>query len=77
MSELLSCPFCGGIDTQILERGKVWNGMGYGPPTSVVVLHHCEPVHGQPLSRGIERIGRDRESAIAAWNRRATNGEPT
>lgn len=32
---------------------------------------HCDPVEGQP-SRQIERIGRDAESAIAAWNRRAS-----
>lgn len=73
MSELKSCPWCGAGTTEIVENGKVWAGMKYSDPVSVSVRHWCEPVEGQP-SRMIERIGRDRESAIAAWNRRA--GEP-
>ena len=71
---LLSCPFCGSppdSDTQIVENGKVWMGTKHSEPSSVSVCHHCSPVSGQP-SRMIERVGRDRESAIAAWNRRAT-----
>ena len=31
MSELLPCPFCGGTDTQILERGKTWGELRHRP----------------------------------------------
>lgn len=68
--DLLPCPFCGAGNTEIRENGKVWSGMGYTRPTSTSVFHHCTPTAGQP-SRAIERVGRDRASAIAAWNQRA------
>lgn len=68
--KLLPCPFCGAGNTEIRDNGKVWSGMGYSAPTSTSVFHHCKPVAGQP-SRAIERVGRDRASAIAAWNQRA------
>lgn len=67
---LMPCPFCGAGITHIRENGKLWTGQRYSDPTSVSVLHHCEPVDGQP-SLVIERVGRDMESAVAAWNRRA------
>jgi hypothetical protein len=66
---LLPCPFCGAGDSEIHENGKQWTGMKYSEPTSVSVRHWCPPVEGQP-SRMVERVGRDRQSAIAAWNRR-------
>lgn len=69
-AELLPCPFCCAGITSIRENGKMWTGQRYSEPTSVSVMHHCEPVDGQP-SRAIERVGRDMESAVAAWNRRA------
>ncbi len=69
-SELLPCPFCGAGNTEIRDNGKVWSGMGYTAPTSTSVFHQCRPVAGQPSS-AIERVGRDRASAIAAWNQRA------
>lgn len=68
--KLRPCPFCGAGNTEIRENGKVWSGMGYTQPTSTSVFHHCTPAAGQP-SRAIERVGRDRASAIAAWNQRA------
>ncbi len=68
--ELKPCPFCGAGETQIREAKGTWNGRGYSEPVSVSVWHWCQPIPGQP-SRGIERIGRDRESAIRAWNTRA------
>src|SRR5688572_32282743 len=74
LQALASCPFCGAGTTTIHENGKVWTGNGYGEPSSVSVRHWCEAVEGQP-SRMIERIGRDRTSAIAAWNRRADTSE--
>jgi len=69
VSELKPCPFCGAGKTEITDGPKIWLGTRYGDPTSVSVRHWCGPIDGQP-SRMIERIGRDRESAIAAWNRR-------
>lgn len=69
-ARLLPCPFCGAGQSFIRENGKVWTGRRWGEPSSVSVLHHCEASAGQP-SRAIERVGRDLESAIAAWNMRA------
>ncbi len=74
-SELLPCPFCGAGDTQIEGKG-MWTGQGYSEPISVSVRHWCTEVPGQP-SRMIERIGRDRASAIEAWNRRAALSQPS
>ena len=65
----LSCPFCGGEEIEIRENGRTWLGMHYSTPASVSVLHHCIPVPGQP-SRVIERVGKDVQSALDAWNRR-------
>lgn len=69
--DLLPCPFCGGTETDIRENGRVWSGRGWGEPCSVSIWHWCLEVPGQP-ARGIERIGRDLPSAVAAWNRRPT-----
>ena len=69
--ELLHCPFCGAGTTRVVMNGQTWTGTKYSDPISVSVVHHCDPIEGQP-SRQIERIGRDAESAIAAWNRRAS-----
>lgn len=71
VQKLLRCPFCGGGTSLIRENGKVWLGMRFSEPSSVSVLHHCEPRPGQP-SRAIERVGKDLESAIEAWNMRAS-----
>lgn len=68
--ELLPCPFCGSGTTEIQENGRTWLGTKWGEPVSVSVRHWCDHVDGQP-SRMIERVGRDRTSAIDAWNRRA------
>ncbi len=73
--KLQPCPFCGAGNTEIRDNGKVWSGMGYTAPTSTSVFHHCRPMAGQP-SRAIERVGRDRASAIAAWNQRAEVAPP-
>lgn len=70
MYELKPCPFCGAGETQIEENGAIWLGMKYSEPVSVSVRHWCDKIEGQP-SRMIERIGRDHESAVAAWNMRA------
>jgi len=67
---LKPCPFCGAGETQMRENGRVWGGKAYGEPSSVSVVHWCVKVDGQP-SRVLERVGRDKHSAIEAWNRRA------
>lgn len=69
-NKLSPCPFCGAGKTIIEPNGRMWTGMKYGDPVSVSVRHWCEPVAGQP-SRMIERVGRDEESAVVAWNVRA------
>ncbi len=74
-NQLLPCPFCGAGETQIRENGRIWNGVTYTKPTSVSVLHWCERPEGQPFCT-LEKIGRDRESAIAAWNRRVAPTPP-
>ena len=63
--ELLPCPFCGAGTTRVVMNGQTWTGTKYSDPISVSVIHHCDPVEGQP-SRLVERVGRDEESAIAA-----------
>ncbi len=68
--ELKPCPFCGGSNSEIRDGHKAWLGTRWGTPVSVSVIHWCEPIQGQP-SRMIERIGKDQESAVAAWNLRA------
>lgn len=67
-SELKPCPFCGAGTTEIQEHA-IWQGTKYAEPISVSVVHWCDPVEGQP-SRMLQKVGRDRESAIEAWNRR-------
>lgn len=67
---LKPCPFCGVDGAHVRENGKVWLGMKYSEPASVSVIHWCARPEGQPQNR-VERVGRDLESAIAAWNGRA------
>ena len=72
LERLLPCPFCGGSTFEIVENGKVWTGMKYSDPVSVSVRHWCNKRPAQP-SRSIERVGRDMESAVAAWNMRSNS----
>jgi hypothetical protein len=70
MSERLKpCPFCGSTSFQIIENGRMWLGQRFGEPSSVSVKHYCDSIEGQP-SRAIERIGKDLNSALDAWNMR-------
>lgn len=71
---LKPCPFCGAGTTEITPNGRMWTGTKYSEPSSVSVRHWCEAVPGQP-SRMIERVGRDKASAIEAWNTRALLAE--
>lgn len=72
---LKPCPFCGAGETMLHVNKGTWNGQRYGEPVSVEVRHWCEPEDGQP-ARMVARVGRDEESAIAAWNRRAALAAP-
>lgn len=63
------CPFCGAGTTEIRENGKMWSGRGWSEQSSVSVFHWCEEIKGQP-SRAIERVGKDLNSAVKAWNLR-------
>ena len=67
---LLRCPFCGAGQTLFKDNGRMWTGARLSEPVSVSIQHWCDDEPGQP-SRMIERIGRDREAAILAWNKRA------
>jgi hypothetical protein len=66
---LSPCPFCAGGVTSIRPLGRIWMGMKYSEPSSIEIMHHCDPVPGQP-SRPIVRVGRDIDSAVNAWNKR-------
>jgi hypothetical protein len=66
---LKPCPFCASGVTHIRPLGRVWLGMKYSEPSSVEIMHHCDPVVGQP-SRSLTRVGRDVQSAVDAWNTR-------
>ena len=69
--ELKPCPFCGGTDIEIREVPGTWQGMKNGPPLRFEIRHHCDPLPGE-LRPFVEKVGRDRESAISAWNTRAS-----
>lgn len=65
------CPFCGGTNTQIDERRLSPTMHGPGAIISATVQHWCPVPAGQPTGLNVSMHGRDRESAIAAWNARA------
>lgn len=70
--KLLPCPFCGSGETMLHYNTGVWRGVeGYGEPISVEVRHWCADVEGNPKSRLLALVGRDKETAIAKWNTRA------
>lgn len=79
MSEpLMPCPFCGGGETRIeenrLNRAPMMSGKE-SPVISVEIRHWCPPQQGQPRRNHVVKVGRDMNSAIAAWNRRAGDDE--
>lgn len=70
--KLLPCPFCGGGETLTKELVLDNTPRMDGKPSeviSVAVHHWCEKMDGV-VARHIEFRGRDRDTAIAAWNRR-------
>lgn len=68
---LLPCPFCGGTDTRIDERRLSPTMQGPGAVISATVKHWCPVPQGQPTGLNVSMHGRDRASAISAWNARA------
>ena len=70
LERLLPCPFCGKGTTEFIRNGMIWMGMRFSEPVSISINHWCEKIEGQP-HRPFQRIGKDRESAIGAWNMRS------
>lgn len=68
--QLKPCPFCGGGETNIHDNLGTWQGMKYGESISFEVRHWCSEIQGQPHSRMLSLVGRDKESAIKRWNTR-------
>lgn len=75
---LMPCPFCGGGETLIeenrLNRAPMMSGKE-SPVISVEIRHWCPPQQGQPRRNHVVKVGRDMNSAIAAWNTRVTPAE--
>jgi hypothetical protein len=69
MSELLPCPFCGGLKEITIKENRHSPTMkGEGSLISVDIKHWC-------YGRGIQRLligvtGRDYDQAINTWNTR-------
>lgn len=70
MSELKPCPFCDGGETRIDERRLSPTMQGPGAVISATVKHWCPTPTGQPTGLHVSMHGRDKDAAIAAWNRR-------
>lgn len=68
---LRPCPFCGGGDTEIneipLTRGPRMDGKP-SPIISVEIRHWCKHRDGLSTASIVFRA-RDRETALATWNR--------
>lgn len=67
---LKPCPFCTAGETQVIPKTMWMGGMRPSQPISTTVRHWCHRPEGQPQSH-IDIVGRDTDSAIEAWNRRA------
>jgi hypothetical protein len=67
MSELKPCPFCGGLDISIEEKGY-WGGMQQHV-THYELKHWCPKV-GVKSSRAIIFEGLTSEEAQDKWNKR-------
>lgn len=74
LAALEACPFCGAgsfhVEETRLNKSPDMSGK-QSPVISVAIHHWCVPVDGQPNRGGIHFAGRDADSAIALWNRRA------
>ena len=74
-TELKPCPFCGGRPTIREARNRPQMSGKQGSIISVTIQHHCPKVEGQPSGLNVSKVGRDRESAIKAWNTRQPDKE--
>jgi hypothetical protein len=70
-ADLKPCPFCGAGETQVHESHMPPRMSGPGDLISVEVRHWCGPMPGVLSRSNVVMAGRDHESAMAAWNRRA------
>jgi hypothetical protein len=68
--QLKPCPFCGGGTTDIKENRLPPKMNGPGSIISVEIRHWCPQTPGC-IGGHISVRGRDMESAVNAWNRRA------
>lgn len=68
--KLLPCPFCGSSDISIEEKHLAPTMNGPGALIRVDVRHWCTVPPGA-LRVNIDCAGRDRTTAIAAWNMRS------
>ena len=64
--ELIPCPFCS-AGTTILEKTRYWTGKGYRT-LDFTVMHWCKK--GSAFGTQICIKEKNREQAIAAWNKR-------
>ena len=72
--ELLPCPFCGAGEIDINETPLNLMPRMDGKPSPIVsveIRHWCGPLEGMLGRLNVRMAGRDKASAIAAWNRRA------
>lgn len=69
---LKPCPFCGAGETIIHENhhSGITMEQTNREPISVEVKHWCEKIGGEVRNLTV-KVGRDRQSAINAWNTRA------
>jgi len=74
LSELKTCPFCGTHGEFGFRFNRLNNMPNMGgkqsPIISVEITHWCTFIPGQISPRAIQRVGRDRQSAIDMWNMR-------
>lgn len=75
-SDLSPCPFCGGGETEI-RTNYMPVRMGRKPEIIGVEINHwCDGLTRGAQRRSVHAHGRDRDDAIAAWNRRSVPFAP-
>jgi hypothetical protein len=70
--DLLPCPFCGGVKTE-LRPVQQWMGQRY-QELAMEVLHFCDKREDNFITGSFKLRARDKEQAIAVWNSRWCNG---
>ena len=75
-SDLSPCPLCGGGETQV-RTNYMPVKMGRKPEIIGVEINHwCDGLTRGAQRRSVHAHGRDRDDAIAAWNRRSAPFAP-